>query len=172
MTYPTPENRPQRAVHGRPAAAAMARPKDAWLARQPAPALPPCLADLSPAERRAMRAIAEGADLYTVNGRTYIVAAVDPETVDTLAAFEAETVDLEDSHDDEPSLGWTSSEAGYGRYPERGEGITSDECGRSEAQHGGDIEFDIVDCEDGGDDEPDNRNVGHQRVGRRWRPRL
>ena len=47
-----------------------------------------------------MRQIAEGAELIEVNGTTFILAQVDPDTIDPLTAFEAEGADREDGDDD------------------------------------------------------------------------
>jgi hypothetical protein len=58
--------------------------------------------ELGPAERRAMREIAERGDLAEVGGRYYLVAPVSPATVDALAAFEAEGDDRENDLCDEP----------------------------------------------------------------------
>ena len=65
--------------------------------------------DLGPPERRALREIVERGDLAMVNGQAYLVAPVSPETIDTLAAFEAEGEDredepVEDQGDDGPSM--------------------------------------------------------------------
>ena len=49
-----------------------------------------------------MREIAERADLETIDGHTFIVAPVSPETIDALAAFEAEGEDRENDLEDEP----------------------------------------------------------------------
>ncbi len=59
--------------------------------------------ELGPAERRAMREIVERGDLAEVNGEQFIVAPVSPETIDALAAFEAEGEDRENDLCDEPS---------------------------------------------------------------------
>ncbi len=72
-------------------------------------ALPWLVADLGPPERRALREIVERGDLAHVNGQAYLVAPVSPETLDTLAAFEAEGEDredepVEDQGDDGPSV--------------------------------------------------------------------
>ena len=58
--------------------------------------------ELGPAERRAMREIVEAGDLAEVDGQTYLVAPVSSETVDALAAFEAEGEDRENDLCDEP----------------------------------------------------------------------
>ena len=65
--------------------------------------------DLGPPERRALREIVERGDLAMVDGQAYLVAPVSPETLDTLAAFEAEGEDwedepVEDQGDDGPSI--------------------------------------------------------------------
>ena len=55
---------------------------------------------LGPAERRAMREIAERADLLEVDGRTFLLVPIGAETLDALAAFEAEgDDDLHPDHD-------------------------------------------------------------------------
>ena len=59
--------------------------------------------ELGPVERRAMREIVERGDLAKVNGQQFIVAPVSPETIDALAAFEAEGEDRENDLCDEPS---------------------------------------------------------------------
>ena len=89
-------------------ATAMACPKDAWTGpvRRRRPPRP--LAELSPAERKAMRQIAASADLLDVDGQLYLLAPVSPRTLDALAAFEAEFTDLEDDGDAEPSIGWAT----------------------------------------------------------------
>ena len=66
------------------------------LAGLPAGALPWLTADLGPPERRALREIVERGDLAMVDGQAYLVAPVSPETIDALAAFEAEGEDRED----------------------------------------------------------------------------
>ena len=58
--------------------------------------------ELGPAERRAMRDIIQNADLVEDGHQTYIVAAVMDETIDALAAFEAEGEGREMDHDYEP----------------------------------------------------------------------
>jgi hypothetical protein len=58
-------------------------------------------AGLAPPERRAMREIVIGADLLEVDGLFYLLAPVSPETIDAMAAFEAETEDRENDLDDE-----------------------------------------------------------------------
>ncbi len=59
-------------------------------------AVPWLTCDLGPPERRALRGIVERGDLAMVDGQPFIVAPVSGETLDTLAAFEAEGEDLED----------------------------------------------------------------------------
>ena len=67
-------------------------PKDWPNARE----VPPYLLDLiSPAERVALREIAATGDILLHDGKTYIVAAISPMTMDTLSAFEVEADDLE-----------------------------------------------------------------------------
>ena len=63
----------------------------------------PTIMDFSdaPRERRVLREICETGDLIQRNGQTYLVARVSSYTVDTLAAFESERADLEDSGDAE-----------------------------------------------------------------------
>ena len=97
---------------------------------------------LGPAERKAMREIAQAGDLAEVNGKTYIVAPVSPKTIDALAAFEAEGEDRESAdlcdepgQDKEESLG-----------------------GNSGGYHVADCELDRVDDEPNGDNEPDHDN--------------
>ena len=51
--------------------------------------------ELGPAERRALREIVEIRDLVEVDGQTCLVAPVSDDTVDALAAFEAEGEDRE-----------------------------------------------------------------------------
>lgn len=60
--------------------------------------------ELGPDERRAMREIAERADLLQVDGQTYLIAPVTPRCIDALAAFEAAGEDRE-SDPLEPSIG-------------------------------------------------------------------
>ncbi len=72
-------------------------------------ALPWLTENLGPPERRALREIVERGDLAHVDGQAYLVAPVSPETLDTLAAFEAEGEDredepVEDQGDDGPSF--------------------------------------------------------------------
>ena len=80
--------------------------------------VPPCLlGQLGPAERIALREIAETGDIQQYNGKTYIVAAISSMTLGTLSAFETELdehellldqdagvikEDRERDHDDEP----------------------------------------------------------------------
>lgn len=59
---------------------------------------------LMPEERRALAKIIDAADLLTVEGQAYLVAPVDNETLDTLAAFEAEAAERENDLEDEPIL--------------------------------------------------------------------
>lgn len=64
---------------------------------------------LGSAERRAMREIAERADLIEVGGKRFVLAEVSDATLEALATFEAEGEDLEfeqdcDRSDSEPSL--------------------------------------------------------------------
>ncbi len=66
---------------------------------------------LGPAERRALRELAETGDLMKENGHTYLVARVSSTTIDTLAAFEADGEDREAYMDDEPE---TDSEPSVG----------------------------------------------------------
>jgi hypothetical protein len=56
---------------------------------------------LGPIDRRALREICERGDLIEVDGLFYILAPVTPETMDALAAFEAETEDREWEPDDD-----------------------------------------------------------------------
>ena len=65
---------------------------------------------LGPPKRRALREIAESADLAIVAGRLVLIAVVTDQTVDALAAFEAEAAEFEDddgdhceAHDDNPT---------------------------------------------------------------------
>ncbi len=79
------------------------------LADLPAGALSWLTCDLGPPERRALREIVERGDLAMVDGQPFLVAPVSPETLDTLAAFEAEGEDredepVEDQGDDGPSV--------------------------------------------------------------------
>ena len=72
--------------------------------------LPWLTCDLGPPERRALREIVERGDLAMADGQPYLVTPVSPETLDTLAAFEAEAEDredepVEDQGDDGPSAG-------------------------------------------------------------------
>lgn len=61
-------------------------------------------APLSPPERRAMREIATTADIFTINGKTFVLAEVRSKTLDALAVFEAELSEMEDSdHFDDTS---------------------------------------------------------------------
>ncbi len=71
--------------------------------------LPWLTGDLGPPERRAMREIVQEGDLAMVDGQQFIVAPVSGETIDALAAFEAEGEDMEDEPvedqgDDGPSI--------------------------------------------------------------------
>ena len=59
---------------------------------------------LGPADRRALREIAETGDLVTQDGKTYLVARVSSATIDALAAFEAEAEDRENDLCDEPQV--------------------------------------------------------------------
>ena len=63
-------------------------------------------AELAPAERRALRAIVENADLLDVHGHRFLLVEIDDATLDTLAAFEADLaddeLDLGDEEDDDP----------------------------------------------------------------------
>lgn len=59
------------------------------------------LGQLSKAERRAMRQIAENADLVMVDHKTFLVAKITAATAHALAAFEAEMEDRENDLDDE-----------------------------------------------------------------------
>ena len=79
------------------------------LADLPANALAWLTCDLGPPERRTLREIVERSDLAMVDGQPFIVAPVSGETLDTLAAFEAEGEDredepVEDQDDDGPSI--------------------------------------------------------------------
>jgi hypothetical protein len=58
---------------------------------------------LGPPERRALREIVDTGDLVKENGHTYLVARVSSETIDAMAAFEAEGEDMENDLCDEPS---------------------------------------------------------------------
>ena len=66
---------------------------------------------LGPDERKALRHIAETADLIETGDSTWLLAPVTADLVDTLAAFEADGEDRENDlydepqADDEPSLG-------------------------------------------------------------------
>ncbi len=82
-------------------ARAMGTPKASWLGRKavrPAIPLPVELSELGPLERRALRQIVATADLLGFDGQglAIIAAAIAPELIDELAAFEAESEDLED----------------------------------------------------------------------------
>ncbi len=71
--------------------------------------LPWLTCDLGPPERCALREIVERGDLAMVDGQPFIVAPISSETLDTLAAFEAEGEDredepVEDQGDDGPSI--------------------------------------------------------------------
>lgn len=57
--------------------------------------------DLTPDERRALRAIVAGADLIEAAGRRYLLAPVDDRTLDVLSAFEADMEDREPEEDDD-----------------------------------------------------------------------
>ncbi len=82
--------------------------------RQPA-ALPWLTGDLGPPERRALREIVERGDLAHAGEQAFLIVPVSPETLDILAAFEAEAEDredepVEDQGDDGPSIvstNWT-----------------------------------------------------------------
>ena len=58
------------------------------LGQVPEAALPWLAGVLGPAERRALREIAQAGDLAEVAGKTYLVAPVSPATIDAMAAFE------------------------------------------------------------------------------------
>ncbi len=84
----------------------------------------PTIMDFSdaPRERRVLREICETGDLIRENGHTYLVARVSSYTVDTLAAFESERADLEDSADaelvnedgtDGSALEWQAEPGGF-----------------------------------------------------------
>ena len=83
------------------------------------PALPPrelswLAGNLGPAERRALREIAETGDLVKENGHTYLVARVSSPTIDALAAFEAEGEGREIEDLDEPGTDNEASLADIG----------------------------------------------------------
>ena len=66
---------------------------------------------LGPPERQALREIAETADLAIIDGRLVLIAVITDQTVDALAAFEAEAAELEgddddhcEAHDDDPTV--------------------------------------------------------------------
>ncbi len=65
---------------------------------------------LGPPERRALREITETGDLVNHQGHTYLIARVSSETLDALAAFEAERANLESDGSDEPGIGDTDRE--------------------------------------------------------------
>jgi len=58
-------------------------------------------AKLAPRERQALRKIVSAADLIEVNGKQFLLAAVDHRTIDVLAEFEAEAEDRELELEDE-----------------------------------------------------------------------
>jgi len=63
-------------------------------------------AELTPAERRTLRAIVENADLLDVHGHRLLLVEIDDATLDLLAEFEADLAeyefDLGDEEDDDP----------------------------------------------------------------------
>lgn len=77
-------------------------PRPEFIPALPEDALSWLAGKLGPAERRALREIAQGGDLAEVNGQSYLVAPVSPAAIDALAAFEAEGEDRENDLCDEP----------------------------------------------------------------------
>ena len=71
--------------------------------------------DLNAPERRALREIVEHGDLTHVDGQAFLIAAVSPATLDTLAAFEAEAEDRESAKERRTAL----FDIGAGRTPGR-----------------------------------------------------
>ena len=59
------------------------------------------LGGLAPRERKAMAAIAESADLLTIDDKSWLLVPASPQLLDTLAAFGAE--DREPCLEDEPN---------------------------------------------------------------------
>ena len=63
-------------------------------------------AELTPTERRALRAIVENADLLDVHGHRFLLVEIDDATLDLLAEFEVDLADYEfdlgDEEDDDP----------------------------------------------------------------------
>ena len=59
------------------------------------------LGALAPPERRAMAEIADTADLFTVDDKSWLLVPASPQLLDTLAAFGAEAEDREPGLDDE-----------------------------------------------------------------------
>ncbi len=94
-------------------------PKQKWLNPdhdQPFPLDHPLLwlsDELGPAERRAMREIVEYGDLFTVDGRRFIVAPVSDDALEALAAFEAEGSDREPDATCEPEFDREPEGYGY-----------------------------------------------------------
>lgn len=60
------------------------------------------LAKLTPPERAALRCLVDGGDLLEVEGEKFLLAHLDEDTLEILAAFEAELADFE--NDDEPEV--------------------------------------------------------------------
>lgn len=60
------------------------------------------LGGLAPRERKAMAAIAESADLLTIEDKSWLLVPAPPWLIDTLAVFGAECEDREPGLDDEP----------------------------------------------------------------------
>ena len=88
--------------HERHFAAPKRRPKWRPFPAIPEHALPYIAGQLGHAERKALRNIAETADLLFVEGQPYLLAMVTEATLAALAAFEAEAEDRENDLCDEP----------------------------------------------------------------------
>ena len=100
---------PEKRVNKRAMLIPKTSPRPEFIPALPEHALSWLAGKLGPAERKAMREIAQGGDLADVEGRVYLVARVSPTTIDALAAFEAEGEDredepVEDQGDDGPSV--------------------------------------------------------------------
>ena len=92
---------PEKRVDKRAMLAPKTTPRPEFIPALPEHALIWLAGELGPAERRAMREIAERGDLAEVNGQAYLVAPVSAPTIDALAAFEAEGEDRENDLCDE-----------------------------------------------------------------------
>ena len=67
--------------------------------------LPWVLAPLVPAERKALEAIVECADILTIDGEVHLILPARPELIDALAAYGAEGEDREPALEDEKDEG-------------------------------------------------------------------